>query len=177
MRELAGERAQIAGVVVESAEQLRETTREVAEFVAGSDFRKLAEYAAFARQRCVARTAQPLEAQREAAPKDRDGSEHEARRQQSQIQQSCECAIAQQQPAISGLRDLQHPENPLGTQFTDRRSGRDDEPSLVGRRQQRRAALSCTSLFSLDPIDATTLGLNASLRQRRAFEKATIDTR
>ena len=177
MRELAGERPQVAGVLIEPSQQRREAARQVAEFVAGVGFRQDARQVALAPQRRFARRPEPRDAQRHAAGEPECRHHREQRDEQREIQQARERAVAQRQPAIRGLRQLDDAEHVLAIGRVDGRRRGDDDAVFITAGEQRGFRLALRHARGEAFRGALALRLRDTARYCIAVEKQSVHAR
>ncbi len=109
MGELPRQRAQITGVFVQTSEQRGETPRHISELIRRGGLREGGNQP-LARQGGFASAAQPGKPQGQASGEYEHENDRDNRRNQRNVQHSRQCAVAQRQPAVAGLRDAQDPD-------------------------------------------------------------------
>ena len=128
--ELAGECTQIAGVLVEPAEERREAARDVPKLIGSGCFRKRRDEP-LARQGRFA--GAPQSGQTHGEPRrEREHRDHgDGARDQSEVEHSRQRAVAQPEPPIGRLRDQQSADDLTVVAIVDG-SGGFDEPPFAG---------------------------------------------
>ncbi len=140
MRELARERAQVLGVLIQAREQGRETARDIAELVACAGVRNCRiDHVAIVGQRSFGGPLQSSQAHAQECCERQAGKNCEAAGEQSQIEEPRQCLAAQGKQPIAGLFEQQHTTRRALANYRHRY--REQDAALVGQsKPQRRAS-------------------------------------